>query len=491
MANFRTEKKFVGSGTVTDGYDDYTTLIDGVSLVEVSAPNQLSDSILEVQKAILDGYITTHFLPQAISFEDSETLIFDSTLSKMVPGSSGDSSFKLQSVTDPSAVIKAGYILLDDGRELEIASDLTINLTTILGSAPAASTSYYLYVKISSATESTTANGRKVFSITGDANFTLSTTLPQNQNLAQLLPIGVIKSSAVPDWTGNSFDTVAARRHDLGNVVVSPTAYNLAAITAVSHPAATTITHSTSVATKDQKWSAQVQTTTGLIYQPNDSEWITDIVDSDSILVDFSFLAPGDTASIQLENRNLTGANVVSVKSYDSGLIAANTLDALLPITHQLSNLPTQLVLLKEIVPGELQAVDVGGFISATDSQLKGDLSSLTTTKVRLIASTGASAISQSLFSTKLESAATSAAAGDEVLVDSTAAVTVTLPTLAKIGDRVRVIDVKGLAATNNITVARNGHNIRSLAADFTVNTNFAFAELIYVDVAMGWAVIE
>ena len=52
------------------------------------------------------------------------------------------------------------------------------------------------------------------------------------------------------------------------------------------------------------------------------------------------------------------------------------------------------------------------------------------------------------------------AVAGEKLIVDTSNAVTITLPATAAIGDEIRIIDGTGNAATNNITVARNGHKI-------------------------------
>ena len=82
--------------------------------------------------------------------------------------------------------------------------------------------------------------------------------------------------------------------------------------------------------------------------------------------------------------------------------------------------------------------------------------------------------------------------AGDGVMVDtSSSAITITLPGSASLGDFVRVLDATGNAGSNNITVARNGHNIQGSAANLTIATNRAAIGLVYVNVAQGWVLIE
>ena len=69
----------------------------------------------------------------------------------------------------------------------------------------------------------------------------------------------------------------------------------------------------------------------------------------------------------------------------------------------------------------------------------------------------------------------------------TSAAFTVTLPTAATIGDFISFIDYAGTFDTNNLTIARNGHNIQGAAADLTVNVERAGFTLVYVDSTQGW----
>ena len=89
------------------------------------------------------------------------------------------------------------------------------------------------------------------------------------------------------------------------------------------------------------------------------------------------------------------------------------------------------------------------------------------------------------------KTSAYTAVAGDRLIVDTSAAVTVTLPATAALGDEIRIIDGTGNAATNNITVARNGHNIEATAQDLTVNVNRAAFGLVYYNTTQGWIMME
>lgn len=85
----------------------------------------------------------------------------------------------------------------------------------------------------------------------------------------------------------------------------------------------------------------------------------------------------------------------------------------------------------------------------------------------------------------------TTATANRGYFVDTTSgAVTVTLPSSPTIGDTVRVIDL-GNAATNNITVARNGENIQGSADDLSVATDNSAFGLVFSNTTNGWRLLE
>jgi hypothetical protein len=84
------------------------------------------------------------------------------------------------------------------------------------------------------------------------------------------------------------------------------------------------------------------------------------------------------------------------------------------------------------------------------------------------------------------------AVAGDVVFVNSASgAYTVTLPASPTLGDRVRIIDLANNAATNNITVGRNGNNIDGSASNFTIDINNAGVEFIYTNSTYGWRTLN
>lgn len=90
-------------------------------------------------------------------------------------------------------------------------------------------------------------------------------------------------------------------------------------------------------------------------------------------------------------------------------------------------------------------------------------------------------------------SSAFSASVNDRILANSTsAAFTITLPLSTTLleNDTIQIIDIGGLAFTNNITVARNGAKIQNLAEDLTINVNNASVTLLYTGPTLGWVII-
>jgi len=91
---------------------------------------------------------------------------------------------------------------------------------------------------------------------------------------------------------------------------------------------------------------------------------------------------------------------------------------------------------------------------------------------------------------TTAKTASFTAVSGNGYFVNTTsAAITLTLPATPSAGDIVALKDYAGTSATNAITIARNGSNIRGDTNDFTLEKNNAGATFIYVDGTEGWQV--
>jgi hypothetical protein len=53
----------------------------------------------------------------------------------------------------------------------------------------------------------------------------------------------------------------------------------------------------------------------------------------------------------------------------------------------------------------------------------------------------------------------------------------------------VQIIDVTGVAGTNNITVGRNGEEIQNAASDLVIDINNASPILTYTGSTYGWVI--
>jgi len=71
--------------------------------------------------------------------------------------------------------------------------------------------------------------------------------------------------------------------------------------------------------------------------------------------------------------------------------------------------------------------------------------------------------------------------------VDTTAARTITLPASPALGDTIAIWDASGSAATNNITVARNGNKINGQTEDALIDVNQASSFFVYTGATIGW----
>lgn len=485
---FRTGTEYPNRNII-DGYDIFGNLVDGVDIIYVENPLSLADSIVKTQKTLVDGYAFTTMLPRyaGISLEEGQTFIYDSITETMKPGASGDSSFKLQSVSTPNAIVKAGFLILDDGRELQVASDITVNLTTILGTSPSDATSYYLYIDLYKLPSSTlTTSGRAVYLIS-QTQLYLSTTLPTSINLSSSVPLAVIKTATSGNaWsgTGSSFESLAFRRHSKSaSASINPVIFSTS-FTGATAP--TTITHNKNILPENQQWLA-TQTKISDGYQVTlDSSWQVNLT-SNTATVNFLPLASGDIVELKLMDIGIS-VGTIPIKNYDSGPVLANTIT--LPTNHNLGGIPTALVLTQEISSGEWEPLDFGAFLSVTNSQIKGDLSSLGSQKIRIIASVGQEAVVSNMYRTMIVTSDVTAIAGDELMVNTSSPRIVTLPASPTLGQRVKVVDYVGLSNTNNITVNRNGNNIEGAASNFTINAARAWVEFIYVDSTQGWITI-
>jgi hypothetical protein len=87
-----------------------------------------------------------------------------------------------------------------------------------------------------------------------------------------------------------------------------------------------------------------------------------------------------------------------------------------------------------------------------------------------------------------IKSSAYTAAAGDMILADSTAAAfTITLPASPVAGNQIIIADAGGTFNTKNVTVGRNGSNILGLAQDLVLNIANEKVTIVYYNATRGW----
>jgi hypothetical protein len=94
----------------------------------------------------------------------------------------------------------------------------------------------------------------------------------------------------------------------------------------------------------------------------------------------------------------------------------------------------------------------------------------------------------QSVNAWAVKNSAYTAVKGDRLIVDtSAAAVTITLPSAATLGDMIIIADYASSFATNNVTVARNGLLILGQSQDLLLDVNDDPTTLVYSGATKGW----
>ena len=246
-----------------------------------------------------------------------------------------------------------------------------------------------------------------------------------------------------------------------------------------------------SVGCDNQIWEATYKREDSKIKNTLSDGWLLDAKD-DKIYADFGG-ASGDYITLKLYDGGL-GATTVPAKCFDKTYTSTPPTT----IAHGLASTPTSITVLHDdLATGKFTPLDPESFIKVDGTNIStagfGALTIDATHPLRIIACAGATAIGSGASSggagwkVLVISSAYTASAGDDVLVDTTGTVTVTLPASPSAGDKVKVTDGYSNAATNNITVARNGSLIDAAAADFTINVDSVWTEFVYMDATRGW----
>ena len=201
--------------------------------------------------------------------------------------------------------------------------------------------------------------------------------------------------------------------------------------------------------------------------------------------------AKADTALQNINSESIDELSDVTITSASSGQVirhdGSNFVNAQLAYTD-LSGTPTNVS----------DFTNDSAFISDITNENIGDLSDVTITsasnKDALVYNGSAwvnnANVSFGKWDTTVKTSSFSVSSAEYwqgFFIDTTsAAVTVTLPGSPSSGELVKIVDVGGNAASNNITIARNGNNIQGDASDLTVATSRAGFELMFIS-SYGW----
>jgi hypothetical protein len=84
-------------------------------------------------------------------------------------------------------------------------------------------------------------------------------------------------------------------------------------------------------------------------------------------------------------------------------------------------------------------------------------------------------------------SANTTLVAGRRYFVDTATAITLTLPESPTLGQEVIIFDASGTAATNNITIDRNGNKINGQTENAIIDVDQSISIFVYTGTTLGW----
>ena len=241
----------------------------------------------------------------------------------------------------------------------------------------------------------------------------------------------------------------------------------------------------------NQIWEATFQREDSQVKNTLNEGWLLDKKD-DCIYADFG-TPSADCITLKLYDGGL-GVTTSPAKCYDKTFTSTPAAT----LAHNLPSTPTSVTVLHDdLANGQFKVLEAASHIKVDSTNIYasgfGLLTIDATHPLRIIACAGAVAIGTGTstgaagWNVVIKSAAYTALAGDDILVDTSSPVTITLPATPTPGDKVKVTDGYNNAGTNNITVARNGSLIDAAASDFTINSNGVWTEFVYMDSTRGW----
>lgn len=294
------------------------------------------------------------------------------------------------------------------------------------------------------------------------------------------------------------------------------------------------IQHNQYIPPENQLWSATYWRGDNKIVNEFElSSWLVDKSSANAVYVDFSQLLSTEYVSFWMQQLNFNAYSVPKT-FVDTGFITSladlnlnHPNAANFAMNHGLPSAPTYFMLQYETTPNTYDSLIVSNYLSCTSTQIVGDLSTLTigpNNKIRIFAAAGADPVGaigiadegrsgvvtntaqafggnkyfandvtvignlKTTVSEKLGSY--TARDGDDLLVDTTSGTyTIALPPNPAIGAKVIIRDGAGTFATNNLTIARNGHRIQGQETDIAGSVNGEKLEFVYYNATQGWRV--
>ena len=153
--------------------------------------------------------------------EDGQALVYDEANTQWVAGASGDSSFKLQSISGETLTIKKGFIILGSAVEVYAPNDLSIDFSI---AERQDNGTYTVFINLSLLPDETTVNGRPVRVVTSNEIGTTRTEKPYQLDLESQAPIGTVQRTL---GVLENPETLATRRHTNDTATVSSLEYEL------------------------------------------------------------------------------------------------------------------------------------------------------------------------------------------------------------------------------------------------------------------------
>lgn len=153
--------------------------------------------------------------------EDGQALVYDGGNDQWISGASGDSSFKLQSISGEDLTIKSGFLILGSAVEVYAPNDIVVDFSI---AERQDNGDYTVYINLSLLPDETDINGRPVRIVTDAEIGTVRTTKPYELDLVKQAPIGTVERNL---GILENPQTLATRRHTNDTTTISALEFEL------------------------------------------------------------------------------------------------------------------------------------------------------------------------------------------------------------------------------------------------------------------------